>query len=103
LTFHVFGSPCFVLDLRLQSGIGGAPKCEPRSQLGIYIGHSPSHAGSVALVLNPQTGHVLPQYHAVFDDLFTTVPFMEQSEVPHLIGQIWLRDHESKSLMSTMS
>jgi hypothetical protein len=25
-TSHVFGSPCFVLDLQLQSGIGGAPK-----------------------------------------------------------------------------
>jgi hypothetical protein len=70
------------LDLQLQSGIGGAPKWEPRSWLGIYIDHSHSHAGSVALVLNPQTGHVLPQYHVVFDDLFTTVPFMEKSEVP---------------------
>jgi hypothetical protein len=26
--------------------------------------------------------HVLPQYHVVFDDLFTTAPFMEKSEVP---------------------
>ncbi len=81
-TLHVFGSPCFVLDSRLQSGLAGHPKWEPRSRLGIYVGHSPSHAGSIALVLNPRTGHVSPQFHLVFDDLFTTVPFMKKSEVP---------------------
>jgi hypothetical protein len=81
-TLHVFGSPCFVLDSRLQSGIAGPLKWEPRSQLGIYLGHSPSHAGSVALVLNPRTGHVLPQFHVVFDDLFTTVPYMNKNKIP---------------------
>ena len=50
--------------------------------LGIYVGHSPFHAGSVALVLNPRTGHVSPQFHVVFDDHFTTVQFMEKNEVP---------------------
>ncbi len=81
-TLHVFGSPCFVLDSRLQSGITGPPKWEPRLRLGIYVGHSPLHAGSIALVLNPRTGHVSPQFHVVFDDLFTTVPFTKNSEVP---------------------
>ncbi len=52
-THHTIGSPCFELDSCLQSGIGGAPKWEPRSRLGIYVGHSASHVGSVALVLNP--------------------------------------------------
>jgi hypothetical protein len=46
------------------------------------VGHSPSHAGSVALVLNPCTGHVPPQFHVVFDDLYSTVSYMEKSEVP---------------------
>jgi hypothetical protein len=36
----------------------------------------------VALVLNPQTGHISPQYHVVFDDQFMTVLFMEKNEVP---------------------
>jgi hypothetical protein len=70
------------LDSCLQLGVGGAPKWEPRSRLGIYVGHSPLHAGSVALVLNPRTGHVSPQFHVVYDDHFTTVPFMEKNEVP---------------------
>jgi hypothetical protein len=82
-TTHIFGSPCFVLDSQLQSEIDSAPKWKlPRSRLGIYVGHSPAHAGPVALVINPQTGHVLPQYHVVFYELFTTVTFMEKSEVP---------------------
>ncbi len=81
-TLHIFGSPCFVLDSRLQSRIAGSPKWEPRYRLEIYVGHSPSHAGLVALVLNPRTGHVSPQFHVVFDDLFTTVPYMKKSEVP---------------------
>ena len=80
--FHTFGFPCFVLDARLQSGLSTCPKWEPRSRLGIYNGHSPAHAVTVALVLNPRTGHVLPQFHIVFDDLFTMVPFMNKSQLP---------------------
>jgi hypothetical protein len=80
--YHSFGSQCFVLYSRLQLGVGGAPKWEPQSRLGIYVGHSPPHAGLVALVLNPRTGHVSPQFHVVFYDHFTTVLFMEKNEVP---------------------
>ncbi len=80
--YHTFGLPCFVLDSCLQSGVGGAPKWKPQSCLGIHVGHSPSHAGLVARILNPWTGHVSPQFHVVFDDHFTTVPFMEKNEVP---------------------
>ena len=28
------------------------------------------------MVLNPETGHVLPQFNVVFDDEFSTVPFI---------------------------
>ncbi len=48
----------------------------------MYLGHSPFHAGSVALVFNPCTGHVSPQYHVVFDNTFSTVPFMDNGTVP---------------------
>ena len=40
------------------------------------------HAGSIALVLNPTTGHVSPQFHVVFDDTFGTVPYMDKKQVP---------------------
>jgi hypothetical protein len=74
-TFHTLFCLVYVLDSRLQSAGGpGPPKWEPRSRIRVYLRHSPFHAGSVALVFNPKTGRVLPQYHVVFDDTFLTVP-----------------------------
>ena len=70
--FHAFGCPTYVLDNALQSG-QGAPKWKQRSRLGVYLGPSPNHARSMALVLNPRTGHVLPQFHVKFDDFYETV------------------------------
>ena len=81
-TYHTLFCPVYVLDSRLQSAGGMAPKWEPRSRIGVYLGHSPSHAGSVALVFNPSTGRVSPQFHVVFDDDFTTVEYMEAGTVP---------------------
>ena len=80
--FHTFGCPCYILDSRLQTNPKGVPKWEPRARLGIYLGRSPAHAGNVALVLNPKTGLVSPQYHVVFDDDFTTVPHLRKGTVP---------------------
>ena len=70
--FHAFGCPAYVLDNALQSG-QGLPKWKQRARLGIYLGPSPSHARTVALILNPRTGHVSPQFHVKFDDFFETV------------------------------
>ena len=70
--FHAFGCPTYVLDNALQSG-QAAPKWKERSRLGVYLGPSPIHARSIALVLNPRTGHVSPQFHVKFDDFFETV------------------------------
>ena len=74
--FHTWGCPVYILDAANQTGGIGTPKWEPRSHSGIYLGHSPCHAGSVALVLNLKTGLVSPQFHLVFDDEFTTVPYL---------------------------
>ena len=48
----------------------------------IYIGHLPFHSGSLVLVLNPETVHISPQFHAVFDDEFSKVPFMRYGTIP---------------------
>ena len=70
---HVWGCPVFVLDPRLQDG-HKIPKWQPRSRRGQYLGISPNHSTTVGLILNPLTGNVSPQYHCVYDELFTTVP-----------------------------
>jgi hypothetical protein len=69
--FHPFGCPIYVLDDNLATG-KSISKWMPRARLGIYLGFSPNHARNVALVLNPVTGLVSPQYHVRFDDLFET-------------------------------
>ncbi len=60
-TFHTMFCPCYILDSRLHNASSiGPPKWELRSNIHVYLGHSLLHAGSVALVYNPSTGHVSP-------------------------------------------
>ena len=70
--FHPFGCPAFVLNNDLQSG-KSQPRWDSRARVGCYLGHSPEHATSVAIILHPSTGLVSPQFHCVFDDHFETV------------------------------
>ena len=68
----MWGCPTFVLDARLQDG-KKIPKWNKRSRLGQFLGYSDEHSSLVANVRHLKTGHVSPQYHCVFDDLFQTV------------------------------
>lgn len=70
--FSGFGSPVFVLDKKLQDG-DTLSKWKPRSWVGVYVGHSIAHSGNVPVIYNPQTTHITPQFHVVFDDQFSTV------------------------------
>ena len=65
--FHSLGCAAYFLDNTLQRS-HGIPKWSSRSRLGVYLGASPNHARSVALSLNPRTGHVSLQFHVKFDD-----------------------------------
>ena len=85
LDHHTWGCPVFVLEAQNHSGLGTS-KWEPRSRVGVYLGHSPCHAGSVALVLNIRTGHVSPQFHVIFDDDFTTIDYLASSTAPPQLG-----------------
>ena len=64
---HTSGSPCFILDPKLFQK-KYIPKWTPQSRKSVYLGISPQHAGSVALVLNPKTGNISPQFHIIVDD-----------------------------------
>ena len=77
----------YVLDSRLQDGHGNIPKWDTRSRAVIYLGHSTVHANSVALVLNPNTGHVSPQFH-FFNNPLTTVSHMSNGTVPSNWGDL---------------
>ena len=82
-SFHTLFFPVYVLDGRAQStGCPGPPKGGPSSCIGVYLGHSPFHTGSVGLVFNRTTGQISTQFHAVFDDNFSTVPYMNAGTIP---------------------
>ena len=70
--FHPFGCPAYVLQAPLQTG-APFPKWNKRSQVGIFLCHSPHHAVSVPLILSAKTGLVSPQFHCVLHDWFETV------------------------------
>ena len=80
---HPLFCPVYTLDKNLQSGPGMIPKWNPRSNAGMYLGHSPEHASNVALVMNLTTGMISPQYHVVFDDTFSTVGHITTRQEPH--------------------
>ena len=67
--YHHFGCPVYVLQSHLQAGQKGR-KWEDQARVGIYLGPSPQHARTVALVLSLTTGLVTPQLHCSYDDLF---------------------------------
>jgi len=69
---RVWGAPTYVLSPKLQDS-HKLPKFQPRSHQGIYLGFSPRHSTTVGRILNPQTGHISPQYHIVVDEQFSTV------------------------------
>ncbi len=69
---HTFGCPVLAIQNELSSG-GTIPHWSPRSQLGVNLGPSPSHACNMFLILNLHTGCVSPQFHCRFDNFFETV------------------------------
>ena len=90
---HVWGCPVYVLDPKLQDG-HKIPKWHPRSRRGQYLGVSPVHSSTIGRILNLRTGYVSPQYHVVYDDLFSTVPNAEAGgifEVQSFDQATWAR------------
>jgi hypothetical protein len=72
LRTRVWGSPGFILDPKLQDG-KKIPKWQPRAREGQFMGFSLEHSSTVGLFRNLRTQSVTPQFHVVFDELFTTV------------------------------
>lgn len=68
---RVWGCPAYVLDPRLQDQ-KKLPKWTKRSRCGMYLGASLDHHSTVGKILNLKTGAVSPQFHVVYDELYTT-------------------------------
>ena len=48
----------------------------------MFVGMSPLHSTLVGYVLNLQTKSISPQFHVVYDELFTSVDYVEINERP---------------------
>ena len=86
---HVWGCPVYVLNKTISDG-KKIPKWQPRSTRMKYMGLSPKHASSVPLVLNPSTGYLSPQFHAVFDNWFATVS-ATADQLPDFTSNEWAK------------
>ena len=69
---HVWGCTAYVLEPTIQDG-QKLPKWSPRAKIGQFLGFSADHSTQIGLICNLRTNSINPQYHVVFDDLFTTV------------------------------
>ncbi|KAI2509575.1 hypothetical protein MHU86_4836 [Fragilaria crotonensis] len=74
---RVWGCPSYVLSPTLQDG-KKIPKWAPKARRGQFLGFSRNHSSTIGLVRNLQTGSISPQFHVVFDELFTTVHSVDE-------------------------
>jgi hypothetical protein len=74
-----FGCPVYVYDR--------SDKWSERARVGIYLGQSPAHARTVALVLDLKTGYVSPQFHVKWDNQFETVRGKLGNQAPPSLWQ----------------
>ena len=73
-----FGCPVYVLDKNLQAN-KPLHKWVTRARVGVYLGRSPHHSRSIALVLDIKTGLVSPQFHIKMDPEFDTIAQLYQA------------------------
>ena len=84
-----FVCSAFVLTPALQDPQHIHHKWKHRAELGIYLVLSYIHHRNVALILNPASRLVSPQFHVRFDPEFKTVPDIKiQSSWQYLVGFI---------------
>ena len=72
LRTRLWGCPTFVLHPKLQDG-KKLPKFKLRGRMGQFLGFSEEHSKSVAMIRNLTTNFVSPQWHVVYDELFSTI------------------------------
>jgi hypothetical protein len=72
LRLHVWGCPAIVLNPKLQND-QKPPKWNRGACVGQFLGYLDEHLSLVAIVHHLSTGHVSPQFHVIFDDLFEAV------------------------------
>ena len=91
---HPFGCPTYVLNEALRSSHWIHHKWKTRSKVVVYLGRSPLHNHDIALVLNRNSGLVIPQFHMHYDPPFTTTKDFDSSSFFQVrAGFVWRVGH----------
>ena len=83
---QVWGCPTYVLEPKLQKSGVKIHKWFPRSRRGVNMGFSKMHSTPFGLVLNLLTGSISPQYHVLFDEMFSTAVIRTAAD-----PEVWIR------------
>ena len=87
MDLSVWGSPTYVLDKVISEG-KKLPRWKPRSTRRMFVGLSKPHSSKAPLVLNLETGFIIPQFHVVHDEFFATVTSMPET-IPDFNSDVW--------------
>jgi len=82
-----FHDPVCMLEKQIADG-EKSPQWKPRSHRSMMVGLSAKHATTAPLTLNPETGHIAPQFHVAFDDWFAAASSSE-GELPDMHSPEW--------------
>ena len=88
---HVWGCPVCILEKALVDG-KKLPHWSACSQQMANMGFSPKHPTATLLVLNPETGSLVPPFSVVFDDWFATVA-TSVNDLPDFNSPEWSSMH----------
>ena len=89
---RVWSFPSYFIEPKFQKPAVKMPKWAPRIQIWFNMGFRKIHSEQFGLVLNLLTGLILPQYHVVFDGMFSTVMISTNS-----YPEVWIRLVKSRS------
>ena len=72
------GLPPYVLSPSTHQDGKKVPKWAHRARRGPFLGFTKNHSSMIGLLRIIQTGSILPQFHMVFEELFSTVHSLEE-------------------------
>ena len=84
--YHIWGFLTYVLEPKLQKPGVKMSKQAPMSLRGVSMSFKKMHSTQVELVLNLLTGSISPQYHVVFDYMFSTAMSSTATDT-----EVWIR------------
>ena len=89
---HVWGCPVYMLDKHLSNG--KLPHWKPHSKHLLFMNHSPMHASTMLLILNPNSGALSSAFHIVFDYCFAVIPLLDSYAFPwELWDKLFSKSH----------